>query len=181
MELKEANKAAIQRVKDKKDDLAAKNAVRLQIAADKTARAERNAREKALRDGTAIPLSASDAASSSTSSVSAVKAGSKSTAGGMVRVQIRLPSGRNAMPLVLTMDAGKTLQDLVDYAFEKSGIPGLRAQDFTCAFPRYDLSLLLFPPSPYLSSRCSGNRTDDVEQRIENPTPKPTPIKLSLN
>ena len=157
MELKEANKAALQRVKDKKDDLAAKNAVRLQIIADKAARIERNAREKALRDGTPLPLSAADLASSSTTSVSALKTSttpsSAGTAGGMVRLQIRLPSSRKAMPLTLNMESDKTLQDLVDWAFEKTGIAGLRAQDFSCAFPRW--SSFVSPSFPLLLSLLS--------------------------
>ena len=74
-----------------------------------------------------------------------------------MRLQIKLPSGRNAPPLILTMEADKTLQDLVDYAFQKSGIAGLRAQDFSCAFPRFVLRfsffLLLFLPLLSLKMR----------------------------
>ncbi|KAF8576856.1 hypothetical protein K439DRAFT_1649205 [Ramaria rubella] len=57
LKAKEAIKEAAQRKKDKLEDVKAKAAIKAQIEADKRERAEKAAREKALRQGTQLPQS----------------------------------------------------------------------------------------------------------------------------
>lgn len=99
---------------DKIDDAKARAAVRAQIEADKKARAEKTAREKALREGRPI-VDASDASSSSSTAVAAATpattSASSSGASGKdfkdTRLQIRLASG--GAPYVTTLPSESSM------------------------------------------------------------------------
>ncbi|KAK4698436.1 hypothetical protein P7C70_g7839, partial [Phenoliferia sp. Uapishka_3] len=122
MELKEAQKAAIERKADKLADLKAKNAVRAQIEADKIARAAKFAKEKALRDGKAPPITVEAPVAAPKPST-----GAKATYDS-ARLQIRLPSG--GQPLVTSLPSSSTLNDLVSsFSFETTSFLLLRVSD----------------------------------------------------
>jgi len=125
LKLKEAEKEALQRKKDKQLELEAKNRVKLQIEADKKARADKAAREKALREGKAPP--STDAGASGPSTVAAPTKSNASQA----RLQIRLPDGP---PLVTTLPATNTLQTVADYVSAQK--PELASPKFSMTFPR---------------------------------------------
>ncbi|KAL8291345.1 hypothetical protein RQP46_002323 [Phenoliferia psychrophenolica] len=127
MELKEAQKAAIERKADKLADLKAKNAVRAQIEADKVTRAAKFAKEKALRDGKAPPVVA-DAPKA------APKAPGEKVVYDSARLQIRLPNGGQA--LVTSMPASSTLGDLAKWVKEQPSAASLESLVFVSAFPR---------------------------------------------
>lgn len=120
------NKEALQRKKDKLEDAKAKAAVRAQIEADKKARADKAAREKALRDGT--PLPGADASAPSAATVAPVE--KKSTASS-TRLQIRLPNG--GQPLVHAVESSATLGEVKSWVLEQTG---LGEATFSSAFPR---------------------------------------------
>ncbi|KAM0747869.1 hypothetical protein T439DRAFT_85096 [Meredithblackwellia eburnea MCA 4105] len=106
LELKEAEKAAIQRKADKIADAKAKDAVRRQIEADKQARKDKAEREKALREGKTVELVAPT--TTSAPGLSTTTAAKKDYA--ETRLQIRLPSG--GQPLVTTRRADEKLSAL---------------------------------------------------------------------
>ncbi|KAM0786167.1 hypothetical protein ACM66B_006974 [Microbotryomycetes sp. NB124-2] len=135
LQVKEAEKEAQQRKADKLADLKARAAVRAQIEADKKARAEKAAREKALRDGTPLPGESSSAsASAQTKPLAAAAAAStsSSSASAQTRLQIRLPAG--GQPLNHTVDSTSTLADVKQWVGERVGLGSAFA--FSSVFPR---------------------------------------------
>ncbi|KAJ1306824.1 hypothetical protein OPQ81_007810 [Rhizoctonia solani] len=133
LQLKEAEKEARQRKQDKIDDAKAKAAVRAQIEADKKARAEKAAREKALREGREYqqpPVSGVGG----TTSASAAAPGAKSSESPTTRLQIRLASG--GAPLTTTMASDSTLHEVA--LFVESQVPAISSQtvSFSTTFPR---------------------------------------------
>lgn len=90
---------------DKIADAKAKAAVKAQIEADKKARAEKAAREKALRDGQPLPESSTSApapAAASTSASGVAGRDFKET-----RLQIRMATGGPPYTITLSSDARK--------------------------------------------------------------------------
>ncbi|GAB1518254.1 hypothetical protein RhiTH_001313 [Rhizoctonia solani] len=133
LQLKEAEKEARQRKQDKLDDAKAKAAVRAQIEADKKARAEKAAKEKALREGREYqqpPVSGVGGATSA----SAAAPGAKSSESPSTRLQIRLSSG--GAPLTTTMASDSTLHEVA--LFVESQNPAISSQTvtFSTTFPR---------------------------------------------
>jgi UBX domain-containing protein 1/4 len=95
---------------DKLEDAKAKNAIRAQIEADKRARAEKVAREKALREGNPFPDASTSTSPSTVSPTSPTTA--TSPAGGVAgkdyketRLQIRLASGGQPYTTTLPSDS----------------------------------------------------------------------------
>ncbi|GAA5918349.1 hypothetical protein JCM6882_007294 [Rhodosporidiobolus microsporus] len=137
LKVKEALREAEKRKKEKLDDIAARNKIKAQIEADKKARAEKTAREKALREGR-NPDEAVAGASSSSSSVPSATAPqpSSATASGekktydTARLQIRVPSGP---PIVHSAPATSTLRDVVEHVKKETGLASVT---LTCSFPR---------------------------------------------
>jgi UBX domain-containing protein 1/4 len=90
---------------DKINDAKARAAVRAQIEADKKTRAEKAAREKALREGRPI-VDATGPSSTTTTTATAATSSSNSAVAGKdfkdTRLQIRLASGGEA-PYVTTL------------------------------------------------------------------------------
>ena len=95
----------LSRCSDKIEDARAKAAIKAQIEADKKTRAEKFAREKAIRDGQPVP---SDPAST----IAAPRPASSATASGAAgkdfketRLQIRMASGGQPYTTTLSSDA----------------------------------------------------------------------------
>ncbi|KDN42782.1 hypothetical protein RSAG8_06536, partial [Rhizoctonia solani AG-8 WAC10335] len=133
LQLKEAEKEARQRKQDKVDDAKAKAAVRAQIEADKKVRAEKAAKEKALREGREYqqpPVSGVGGATST----SAAAPGAKSSESPTTRLQIRLASG--GAPLTTTLTSDSTLHEVA--LFVESQNPAISSQNvtFSTTFPR---------------------------------------------
>lgn len=133
MKLKEAQKLAEQKRKEKLEDAKAKARIKAQIEEDKKARAEKFAKEKALRDGTALPGESSATAPSgpkppaaNTPSASA-SANKKET-----RLQIRLPVGN---PVVTTRQSEDTLQSVLDWIKEQPNAAGTEGK-ISITYPR---------------------------------------------
>lgn len=136
LQLKEAEKEARQRKQDKIDDAKARAAVRAQIEADKKARAEKAAKEKALREGREYqqpPVSGVGGAISA----SAAAPGAKSSESPTTRLQIRLASGD---PLTTTMSSDSTLHELALFVEAQRPEVSSETVTFTNAFPRKTFS-----------------------------------------
>ena len=134
MKLKEAQKLAEQKRKEKLEDARAKARIKAQIEEDKKARAEKFAKEKALRDGTALPGESSATAPSgpkppaaNTPSASSASANKKET-----RLQIRLPTGN---PVITTRQSEETLQSVLDWIREQPNAAGIEGK-ISITYPR---------------------------------------------
>ncbi|GAA5914587.1 uncharacterized protein JCM6883_004429 [Sporobolomyces salmoneus] len=142
LQLKEAEKAAIQRKKDKADEVAARKRIKDQIEADKKARAEKTAREKALREGRnpdeAVeqlrnPSSTSSSLGGTTltpeQAVANTESKEKKTYDG-ARLQLRVPSGP---PVVHNAQGTDTLRSVWEFVKSQTG---LENPSLTSSFPR---------------------------------------------
>jgi len=139
---KEIVKEAEQRRQDKINDAKARAAVRAQIEADKKARAEKAAREKALREGRPI-VDAPGPSSTTTTTTTATTSSSNSTVAGKdfkdTRLQIRLASGENA-PYVTTLPSDSTLQDVAEFVAAQTMSVSVDTVSFAQHFPRKTFS-----------------------------------------
>lgn len=91
---------------DKIEDARAKAAIKAQIEADKKARAEKFAREKALRDGQPVPDTSSSAGTSSAPASAASVGGVAGKDFKETRLQIRMATGGQPYTISLPSDAG---------------------------------------------------------------------------
>jgi len=114
MKIKEAEQAAAQAKKDKLSEAQAKARVKAQIEEDKKARAEKAAKEKALREGKTVPTGPPEPVAAVASS-----SGSSSKTHTSARLQIRLPNG--GQPLTMTFESAQTLSDVAAFITEKTG------------------------------------------------------------
>ncbi|KAF9233843.1 ubiquitin-related domain-containing protein [Melanogaster broomeanus] len=136
LKAKEIVKEAEQRRRDKIEDAKAKAAVKAQIEADKKARAEKAAREKALREGqpivdtpgTSAPSSAPAAAASSSSS------GVSGKDFRDTRLQIRLASG--GAPYTTTLPSDSTLREVAEFVAAQTLSVNVDTVSFAQQFPR---------------------------------------------
>ncbi|KAG9092450.1 hypothetical protein FS749_015742 [Ceratobasidium sp. UAMH 11750] len=133
LRLKEAEKEARQRKQDKIDDAKAKAAIRAQIEADKKARAEKAAKEKALREGREYQQPDVAGVGGSTTA-SAAAPGVKSSEAKNTRLQIRLASG--GAPIVVTMESDSTLHEVALYIESQNPAVSSQTVTFTTTFPR---------------------------------------------
>ncbi|KAF8141421.1 ubiquitin-related domain-containing protein [Boletus edulis] len=136
LKAKEIIKEAQQRRQDKIDDAKARAAIRTQIEADKKARAEKAAREKALREGR--PIVDALPAASSTAPPATPAASSSGAVSGKdfkdTRLQIRLASG--GTPYVTTLPSDSTLHDVAEYVAAQTLSVSVDTVSFTQHFPR---------------------------------------------
>ncbi|KAF8956939.1 ubiquitin-related domain-containing protein [Flammula alnicola] len=112
MKLKEALKDAADKKREKIEDAKAKAAIKAQIEADKKARAEKAAREKALRDGQPLP----DSAASAGPSRPAAAAAAPGVAGKdfkETRLQIRMSTG--GQPYMTTLSSDAPLREVAEF------------------------------------------------------------------
>ncbi|KAG9017638.1 hypothetical protein FRB90_000431 [Tulasnella sp. 427] len=132
---KELEKEAARKKQEKLDDAKAKAAIKAQIEADKRDRAEKAAREKALREGREyVPgQSSTPSASSSaqpTTSAPAVKGSEyKDT-----RLQIRLSVG--GAPLITTLPSDSPLRAVAEFVAGQSLAYNVDTVSFAMQFPR---------------------------------------------
>ncbi|BGP27406.1 DNA-binding protein [Rhodotorula toruloides] len=135
LQLREAEKQAALRKKEKSDELAARKRIKDQIEADKRARAEKAAREKALREGRNPDVAVSALTSGSSAParpaqpVPTTASGEKKTYDN-ARLQIRVPEGA---PLVHSLPATSSLRELVEWVKSQTGLDSVT---LTCSFPR---------------------------------------------
>jgi len=141
LKAKEIIKEAEQRRRDKVEDAKARAAVRAQIEADKKARAEKAAREKALREGRPIVDPDAPPPASSTSATPATTAASSSGGGAVAgkdfrdtRLQIRLASG--GTPYVTTLSSDSTLHDVAEFVAAQTLNVDIDTVSFAQHFPR---------------------------------------------
>ncbi|KAI0317233.1 ubiquitin-related domain-containing protein [Amylostereum chailletii] len=117
--------------REKDEDARARAAIKAQIEADKKARAEKAAREKALRDGTAVPTPSS----SSTPAAAAVAA---PTVAGRdfkeTRLQIRMASG--GQPYTTTLSSDATLREVAEFLAGQVLAVDVETVNFAQHFPR---------------------------------------------
>ncbi|TFL03799.1 DNA-binding protein [Pterulicium gracile] len=127
LQAKEIMKEQEQKRRDKIEDAKAKAAVKAQIEADKKARVEKAAREKALREGRSVeatPAAAIPKPAAATSSSNAKEA----------RIQIRLASG--GQPLTTTLPSESPLQAVADFVTSQNTSIDASSLSFTQSFPR---------------------------------------------
>ncbi|KAJ7230668.1 ubiquitin-related domain-containing protein, partial [Mycena pura] len=130
MERKQALKDAEQKKKEKIEDARAKAAVKAQIEADKKARAEKFAREKALRHGQEIvdaPAPAPVASSSAATGVAGKEF--KET-----RLQIRMSTG--GQPYTTTLPSDAPLREVAEFLASQSLTVDVETISFAQHFPR---------------------------------------------
>ncbi|KZS94900.1 hypothetical protein SISNIDRAFT_502422 [Sistotremastrum niveocremeum HHB9708] len=131
LKAKELVKEAEQKRREKLEDAKAKAAIKAQIEADKKARAEKAAREKALRDGTALPEPGVSTPAPVTRSAGPGVSGKdyKET-----RLQIRLASG--GQPYTTTLPSDSTLTDVAEYLAGQVLQVDVETVSFAQHFPR---------------------------------------------
>ncbi|KAJ7885982.1 ubiquitin-related domain-containing protein [Mycena leptocephala] len=132
MEKRQALKDAEQKKKDKIEDAKARAAIKAQIEADKKARAEKFAREKALRHGEEIV----DAPASAP-----VPSGSAAPASGVAgkdfketRLQIRMSTG--GQPYTTTLSSDAPLREVAEFLAGQSLAVDVETISFAQHFPR---------------------------------------------
>ncbi|KAH8104084.1 ubiquitin-related domain-containing protein [Cristinia sonorae] len=112
---KELIKEAEAKRREKVEDAKARAAIKAQIEADKKARAEKAAKEKALREGRAYTESAPTAASAAPSAAasSSISSGVAGRDYPQTRLQIRMASG--GPPYTTTLSSDATLREVAEF------------------------------------------------------------------
>ncbi|KIJ65449.1 hypothetical protein HYDPIDRAFT_110519 [Hydnomerulius pinastri MD-312] len=135
LKAKEIIKEAEQKRRDKIEDAKAKAAVKAQIEADRKARAEKAAREKALREGK--PIVDAPASTSAPSAPAAAASSSSGVAGKDfkdTRLQIRMASG--GAPYTTTLPSDSTLREVAEYVAAQTLAVTVDTVSFAQQFPR---------------------------------------------
>ncbi|KAJ7173705.1 ubiquitin-related domain-containing protein [Mycena filopes] len=132
MEKRQALKEAEQKKKDKIDDARAKAAIKAQIEADKKARAEKFAREKALRHGEQIVDAPAAAPAPSTSTAPASGVAGKDFK--ETRLQIRMSTG--GQPYTTTLSSDAPLREVAEFLAGQSLTVDVETISFAQHFPR---------------------------------------------
>lgn len=130
---KEIIKEAEQKRRDKIEDAKARAAIKAQIEADKKARAEKAAREKALREGKPLPGDSAEPASVPNSAAAATAAASSSSTSSSARLQIRV-TGRQ--PMVTTLAADAPLREVAEFVASQVLEFDADSITFSTTFPR---------------------------------------------
>ncbi|GBE86671.1 Uncharacterized protein SCP_0905510 [Sparassis crispa] len=108
---KELIKEAESKRREKLEDAKARAAIKAQIEADKKARAEKSAREKALREGKPVTGPSEHSAAPAASSSTAPKTSGRDYP--ETRLQIRLASG--GQPYTTTLSSDATLREVAEF------------------------------------------------------------------
>ncbi|KAJ3561595.1 hypothetical protein NP233_g10098 [Leucocoprinus birnbaumii] len=111
--LKEAQKEAEAKKREKLEDARARAAVKAQIEADKKARAEKAAMEKALREGRADPGATAPVDVPKPAAAAAATAGTAGRDFKDTRLQIRMSTG--GPPLTTTLSSDAPLREVAEY------------------------------------------------------------------
>ncbi|KAI0641992.1 ubiquitin-related domain-containing protein [Trametes meyenii] len=131
MKQKELIKEAEKKRKEKLEDAKARAAVKAQIEADKKARAEKAAREKALREGKTLPEQSAPAAGPSATSSAPKVAGRDYPE---TRLQIRLASG--GQPYTTTLSSDAPLREVAEFLAAQTLAVNVDTVKFSLTFPR---------------------------------------------
>ncbi|KAK0466778.1 uncharacterized protein EV420DRAFT_647981 [Desarmillaria tabescens] len=135
LKAKEAIKEAEQRKRDKIEEAKAKAAVKAQIEADKKARAEKAAREKALREGKPITDNLTTAPVASTApAVTSSSSGVKGREFKETRLQIRMSSG--GQPYTTTLSSDAPLREVAEFLAGQTLSVDVETVMFAQHFPR---------------------------------------------
>ncbi|KAE9392890.1 hypothetical protein BT96DRAFT_979173 [Gymnopus androsaceus JB14] len=140
LQAKEAIKEAQQKKRDKIEEAKARAAVKAQIEADKKARAEKAAREKALREGRPIE----DPAASTSTSTAAAPTPAASTSGVAgkdfkeTRLQIRMSTG--GQPYTTTLPSDSPLSAVAEFLAAQTLTVSVETVTFAQHFPRKTFS-----------------------------------------
>ncbi|KAI0766042.1 ubiquitin-related domain-containing protein [Irpex lacteus] len=136
LKAKEAIKEAEAKRREKIEDAKARAAIKAQIEADKKARAEKAAREKALREGRPYPDSgaAAPAPAAATSSAPAAAAGVAGKDYPQTRLQIRLASG--GQPYTTTLSSDAPLREVAEFLAGQTLAVDVESVTFAQHFPR---------------------------------------------
>lgn len=163
---------------EKVEDVKARAAIKAQIEADKQARAEKAAREKALREGKPV---IDNPAASGIPPPAAVTSSSSSTVAGKdfkdTRLQIRLASGGAPYTTTLPSESStfsahswfkelrlkyilSALQDVAEFVAAQSLSVSVDTVTFTQHFPRYGICSILIGTISTVFSRRPFSRSD---------------------
>ncbi|KAF5373360.1 hypothetical protein D9615_007365 [Tricholomella constricta] len=133
MKLKQALQEAEQKKRDKIEDARAKAAIKAQIEADKQARAEKFAREKAIRDGQPLP-NESPVTPASTSATTPPSSGVAGKDYQGTRLQIRMSTG--GQPYTTTLPSESSLREVAEFLAGQTLTVDVEAVSFAQHFPR---------------------------------------------
>nr|XP_031859487.1 uncharacterized protein CI109_005135 [Kwoniella shandongensis]KAA5526559.1 hypothetical protein CI109_005135 [Kwoniella shandongensis] len=131
MQLKEMQKEADRKKREKLEDQRARAAIKAQIEADKRERAEKAAREKALRDGTSTPPTG--VATPPLRAAATPAAAVKSSENPQTRLQVRLSVG--GAPLTKTFPSDNTLVDVAEWVASENLAYNVDTVTFASTFP----------------------------------------------
>ncbi|KIO29950.1 hypothetical protein M407DRAFT_242454 [Tulasnella calospora MUT 4182] len=135
MKVKELEREAAKKRQEKIDDAKAKAAIKAQIEADKRERAEKAAREKALREGRDyVPGQSSTPTPAATSQPAASASTVKGSEYKDTRLQIRLSAG--GAPLITTLPSDSPLSAVAEFVAGQSLAYNVDTVSFTMQFPR---------------------------------------------
>ncbi|KAF9517125.1 hypothetical protein BS47DRAFT_1371517 [Hydnum rufescens UP504] len=144
LKLKQAAKDA--EAKRRVEDAKAKAAIKAQIEADKKARAEKAAKEKALREGKSwTDAGPSSTAATPTAIPTTVASATKGAEYKDTRLQIRLVNG--GTPIAITLPSDKTLHDVAIHAASHNDTIEVDTVTFSTTFPRKTFSRADFTKS----------------------------------
>ncbi|KAJ9091290.1 hypothetical protein QFC21_007075 [Naganishia friedmannii] len=138
--IKEMEKEAAAKKKEKLDDARAKAAIRAQIEADKKARAEKAARDKAIREGRDVPMTAADGAvamagtGAARAAAAASGAGVKGSEYKETRLQVRLSTG--GQPLVKAFNSDAPLSEVAEWIASENLKYDASSVKMSTTFPR---------------------------------------------
>ncbi|KAL4249933.1 Ubiquitin-related domain-containing protein [Abortiporus biennis] len=135
LQAKELKKEAEAKRKEKLEDAKARAAIKAQIEADKKARAEKAAREKALREGRAYHENTPAPSSCATSPITPGTAGKDYA---QTRLQIRLASG--GQPLTTTLSSEATLREVAEFVAGQTLSVDVETVNFSMHFPRKEFT-----------------------------------------
>ncbi|OCH87525.1 hypothetical protein OBBRIDRAFT_796127 [Obba rivulosa] len=125
---KEMIREAEKKRKEKLEDAKARAAIKAQIEADKRERAEKAAREKALREGRSVPGSSAPAPAAAAAPKPAGKDYPET------RLQIRLASG--GQPYTTTLPSEATLREVAEFIAAQTLSVDVETVSFSLTFPR---------------------------------------------
>ncbi|RPD58953.1 hypothetical protein L226DRAFT_536479 [Lentinus tigrinus ALCF2SS1-7] len=133
MKQKELLKEAEKKRREKIEDQKARAAVKAQIEADKKARAEKAAREKALREGKPFPETSAQAGTSAPAAAPAAHKGPGKDYP-ETRLQIRMASG--GQPYTTTLPSDSTLREVAEFLAAQTLSVDVETVNFSLTFPR---------------------------------------------
>ncbi|KZO92852.1 hypothetical protein CALVIDRAFT_540517 [Calocera viscosa TUFC12733] len=134
LQKKEAIKAAEEARRDKLAEAKAKAAVKAQIEADKRARAEKAAREKALREGKVYDVEGGSAQPTAAPAAASVTTGVKGKDYPETRLQIRLASG--GPPYTTTLSSDAPLSEVAEFVASQNLAFSADTVTLSMHFPR---------------------------------------------